>query len=42
VPLHAQPKLRRIGRAIHATPAEIAVNVRSRSAIMRVAEKVAA
>lgn len=39
VPEHARPKLRRIGRAVHATPAEIAANVRSRSAIMRAAER---
>jgi len=42
VPLHAQPKLRRIGRAIHASSAEIAANPRSRSAILRVAERLAA
>jgi len=42
VPLHAQPKLRRIGKAVHATEAEIAANPRSRSAIMRVAERLAA
>jgi 16S rRNA (cytosine1402-N4)-methyltransferase len=41
VPAHARPKLRRIGRAVHASPAEIAVNVRSRSAIMRAAERLA-
>jgi 16S rRNA (cytosine1402-N4)-methyltransferase len=42
VPLHAQPKLRRIGRAIHASQAEIKINPRSRSAILRVAERLAA
>lgn len=42
VPAHAQPKLRRVGRAIHPSAAEIERNPRSRSAIMRVAEKVAA
>jgi 16S rRNA (cytosine1402-N4)-methyltransferase len=42
VPAHAQPKLRRIGRAIHPSAAEVDRNPRSRSAIMRVAEKVAA
>jgi len=42
VPLHAQPKLRRIGRAIHASQAEIKANPRSRSAILRVAERLAA
>jgi len=41
VPPHAQPKLRRIGRAVHASDAEIAANPRSRSAIMRVAERLA-
>jgi 16S rRNA (cytosine1402-N4)-methyltransferase len=39
VPEHAKPKLRRIGRAVHASPAEIAANVRARSAIMRAAER---
>lgn len=42
VPEHARPKLRRIGRAVHATPAEIAANVRSRSAIMRAAQRLPA
>jgi 16S rRNA (cytosine1402-N4)-methyltransferase len=42
VPLHAQPRIKRIGRAIHATEAEIAANPRSRSAILRVAERLAA
>ena len=42
VPLHAQPKLCRIGRAVHASAAEIAANPRARSAIMRVAERLAA
>lgn len=42
VPVHAQPKLRRIGRAVHPSAAEVERNPRSRSAIMRVAEKVAA
>lgn len=39
VPAHARPKLKRIGRAVHATPAEVAANARSRSAIMRVAQR---
>ncbi len=39
VPDHARPKLRRIGRAVHASPTEVATNVRARSAIMRVAER---
>jgi len=42
VPPHAQPKLRRVGRAIHPSAAEVGRNPRSRSAIMRVAERLAA
>jgi 16S rRNA (cytosine1402-N4)-methyltransferase len=42
VPAYARPKLRRIGKAIHAGAAEIARNPRARSSIMRVAERVAA
>ncbi len=42
VPAHARPKLRRIGRAIHPSEAEVNANPRSRSAILRVAERVAA
>jgi 16S rRNA (cytosine1402-N4)-methyltransferase len=42
VPAHALPKLKRIGKAIHASDAEVARNPRSRSAILRVAERVAA
>jgi 16S rRNA C1402 N4-methylase RsmH len=42
VPAHARPKLRRIGKAIHASEAEIERNPRSRSAIMRVAARIAA
>jgi 16S rRNA (cytosine1402-N4)-methyltransferase len=42
VPVHARPKLRRVGKAIHSSEAEIARNPRSRSAIMRVAERIAA
>ena len=42
VPPSAQPQVQRIGRAIHASDAEIARNPRSRSAILRVAEKLAA
>jgi len=41
VPAHARPKLRRIGKPIHSSEAEIAANPRSRSAVMRVAERVA-
>jgi 16S rRNA (cytosine1402-N4)-methyltransferase len=42
VPPHARAKLRRIGRAIHPTQAEVDGNPRSRSAILRVAERLAA
>jgi 16S rRNA (cytosine1402-N4)-methyltransferase len=42
VPAHARPKLRRIGKAVHPTEAEVERNPRARSAIMRVAERVAA
>jgi 16S rRNA (cytosine1402-N4)-methyltransferase len=42
VPAHARPKLRRIGKAIHSSEAEIGRNPRSRSAILRVAERIAA
>jgi 16S rRNA (cytosine1402-N4)-methyltransferase len=42
VPAHARPKLKRIGRAVHPSAAEVEANVRARSAIMRVAEKAAA
>ena len=42
VPAHARPKLRRIGRAIHPSAEEVDRNPRARSAIMRVAERVAA
>jgi 16S rRNA (cytosine1402-N4)-methyltransferase len=42
VPAHAQPKLRRVGRAVHPSVEEVERNPRARSSIMRVAEKVAA
>jgi 16S rRNA (cytosine1402-N4)-methyltransferase len=42
VPAHARPKLKRIGKAIHPTEQEVAENPRARSAILRVAERVAA
>jgi 16S rRNA (cytosine1402-N4)-methyltransferase len=42
VPSHARPKLKRVGRAIHPSDAEVARNPRARSAILRVAERLAA
>ena len=42
VPAHARPKLRRVGRAIHPSQQEVERNPRARSAIMRVAARVAA
>jgi 16S rRNA (cytosine1402-N4)-methyltransferase len=42
IPAHARAKIKRIGRAVHPSPAEVARNPRARSAIMRVAERVAA
>lgn len=42
IPPHARAVLKRIGRPIHPTEAEIAANPRARSSIMRVAERVAA
>jgi 16S rRNA (cytosine1402-N4)-methyltransferase len=41
VPDSARPRLRLVGRAIHAGQAEVARNPRARSAVLRVAEKVA-
>ena len=41
VPESARASLRLVGRAIHAGPAETARNPRSRSAVLRVAEKIA-
>jgi 16S rRNA (cytosine1402-N4)-methyltransferase len=35
----AKPRLRPIGKAIHASPLEVAANPRSRSAVLRVAER---
>jgi 16S rRNA (cytosine1402-N4)-methyltransferase len=40
VPAHAQPTLRKIGRAVHPSAAEVARNPRARSAMLRVAQKV--
>lgn len=42
VPEHARAKLRRIGKAVHPTDAEVDRNPRARSAIMRVAQRVPA
>ena len=41
VPDHARPKLRRVGRAVHPSEEEVAANPRARSAVMRVAERIA-
>jgi 16S rRNA (cytosine1402-N4)-methyltransferase len=42
IPAHARAKLRRVGRAIHPSEEEVAANPRARSAVLRVAERVAA
>lgn len=42
IPASARACMRRIGRAIHPTAAEIAANPRARSAILRIAERLAA
>jgi 16S rRNA (cytosine1402-N4)-methyltransferase len=42
VPPHARPRLKRIGRAIHPSAGEVMRNPRARSAILRVAERLAA
>jgi len=42
VPAHARPRLKRVGGAIVASEAEVAANPRARSAVLRIAEKVAA
>lgn len=42
VPAHARPRLRRVGGAITASEVEVAANPRARSAVLRIAEKVAA
>lgn len=42
VPAHARPRLRRVGGKVVASEAEVAANPRARSAVLRVAEKVAA
>lgn len=42
VPAHARPLLRPVGRAVRASAAELAANPRARSAVLRVAERMAA
>jgi 16S rRNA (cytosine1402-N4)-methyltransferase len=42
VPPHARPRLARVGGAVMASEAEVAGNPRSRSAVLRVAERLAA
>jgi len=42
VPAHARPRLKRVGGAVNAGDAEIARNPRARSAVLRVAERLAA
>ena len=42
VPAHARPQLRIVGKAVRAGDAEIAANPRARSAVRRVAERLAA
>ncbi|HUH00200.1 MAG TPA: 16S rRNA (cytosine(1402)-N(4))-methyltransferase RsmH [Gammaproteobacteria bacterium] len=42
VPAHARPQLRVVGKALRAGDAEIAANPRARSAVLRVAERLAA
>jgi 16S rRNA (cytosine1402-N4)-methyltransferase len=42
IPAYARPKLRRVGAKVMASPAEVARNPRARSAVLRVAERIAA
>ncbi len=42
VPAHARPTMRRVGKAVHPADAEISRNPRARSAILRIAERLAA
>ena len=41
IPAHARPRLRLVGKAVEAEPAEVELNPRSRSARLRVAERLA-
>jgi 16S rRNA (cytosine1402-N4)-methyltransferase len=42
VPPHARPRLRRVNGAVRASEREVAANPRARSAVLRVAERIAA
>lgn len=42
VPAHARPRLKRVGGKVVASEAEVAANPRARSAVLRIAERVAA
>jgi 16S rRNA (cytosine1402-N4)-methyltransferase len=42
IPPHARPRLRRVGGATMAGDAEVRANARARSAVLRVAERLAA
>lgn len=42
VPVHARPRLKRVGGAVMACEAEVRANPRARSAVLRVAERLAA
>jgi 16S rRNA (cytosine1402-N4)-methyltransferase len=42
IPAHARPALRALGKAVRASEAEVAANPRARSAVLRVAERLAA